>query len=262
MNETRASRRALRAFGRAAGVEITIWSSSSANQTADVIGAPWGLNVERIPGHFASFRKSRMSGVSSRNTRQFWRAADALSISRVRFNVMMEPPSADEFVPYFAGYVSKAKLDPIGQLATQAIEIKELASSDDAAASVRPSPGEWSLKKILQHLCDFERMFAYRALRFSRGDTTPVAAFEQDDYIAAAEANERDLATIVEELVLLRASTLLLFESFTLEMMLRRGTAGGNAVSVRALLFITAGHCEGHLEDIRRATGESPWIVD
>jgi len=174
----------------------------------------------------------------------------------------MEPPSSDEFVPYFAGYVAKAKLDPIAQLATQAMEIKELAGLDDAAASVRPSPHEWSLKEILQHLCDFERMFAYRALRFSRGDTTPVAAFEQDDYIATAEANERDLETIVEELVLLRASTLLLYESFTLEMMLRRGTAGGNTVSVRALLFITAGHCEGHLDDIRSSVPNDGRIVD
>jgi len=175
---------------------------------------------------------------------------------------MMERPSADEFVPYFAGYVAKAKLDPIAQLATQAMEIKELAGLNDSGATVRPAPGEWSLKEILQHLCDFERMFAYRALRFSRGDTTPLAAFEQDDYIAAAEANERDLATIVEELVLLRASTLLLFESFTLDMMLRRGSAGGNSVSVRALLFITAGHCEGHLEDIGKTLEDGARIVD
>ena len=165
---------------------------------------------------------------------------------------MIEPPSADEYVPYFADYVAKAKADPIAQLATQAMDFRRYADYNDAAASVPSKPGEWSLKQILIHLCDFERMFAYRALRFSRGDTTPVAAFEQDDYIAAAEANDRELASIVEELVLLRASTILLFESFTLEMILRRGVAGGNEISVRALVFITAGHSEGHLADVLR----------
>lgn len=165
---------------------------------------------------------------------------------------MIPPPPADEYVPYFAPYVEKAKADPVAQMATQAMEFRRYADYNDAAASLAVRPGEWSLKQILVHLCDFERMFAYRALRFSRGDATPVAAFEQDDYIAAAEANDRELASIVEELVLLRASTILLFESFTLEMMLRRGVAGGNEVSVRALVFITAGHSEGHLADTRR----------
>jgi hypothetical protein len=164
----------------------------------------------------------------------------------------IEAPGPDEYVPYFAGYVAKSKPDPIAQLATQAMEFRQYADYNDAAASLAPRPGEWSLKQVFVHLCDFERMFVYRALRFSRGDTTPVEAFEQDDYIAAADANDRELSNIVEELILLRASTILFFESLTLEKLLRRGGAGGNPISVRALLFVTAGHSEGHLEDTRR----------
>ena len=115
--------------------------------------------------------------------------------------------------------------------------------------------GEWSLKEVLVHLCDFERVFNYRALRFSRGDGTPVEAFEQDPYIAASEANERPLENIVGELLSLRAATILHFASMSETMLDRAGAAGGNPVSVRALWFIIAGHCEGHLEDLRERFG-------
>lgn len=164
---------------------------------------------------------------------------------------MTARPDPVEYDAYYAGYVGKAEDDPLGQLARQAEEVEGLASLGDAAASAPPAPGEWSLKEILVHLCDFERMFAYRALRFSRSDTTPVEAFEQDPYVAASEANTRTLTGIVAEFVALRRSTTLLFDSFSDAMLERSGVAGGNPVTVRALVFITAGHCEGHLEDVR-----------
>jgi hypothetical protein len=165
---------------------------------------------------------------------------------------MTRRPDFTEYVEYFAGYVVKAEDDAISQLTMQAGDISALSEIDDDRASTPPAPGEWSLKEILVHLCDFERMFNYRALRFSRGDTTPIEAFEQDPYVAASEANERPLDNIIGELLSLRAATILFFGSMSETMLDRFGTAGGNPVSVRALLFIIAGHCEGHLDDIRK----------
>lgn len=168
---------------------------------------------------------------------------------------MTRRPDFTEYVPYFASYVVKADDDPDSQLTMQAGEIAAYGQLDEDLASQQPAPGEWSLKEVLVHLCDFERVFNYRALRFSRGDGTPVEAFEQDPYIAASEANERPLENIVGELLSLRAATILHFASMSEPMLDRSGAAGGNPVSVRALWFIIAGHCEGHLEDLRERFG-------
>ena len=168
---------------------------------------------------------------------------------------MTRRPDFTEYVPYFADYVVKADDDPDSQLTMQAGEIAAYGQVDDDAASDPPGPGEWSLKEVLVHLCDFERMFNYRALRFSRGDGTPVEAFQQDPYVAASEANERPLENIIGELLSLRAATILHFASMSETMLDRTGAAGGNPVTVRALWFIIAGHCEGHLQDLRERFG-------
>jgi hypothetical protein len=164
---------------------------------------------------------------------------------------MTRRPDFTEYVPYFADYVVRAEDDVISQLTMQAADIAAFATLDEDAAGQSPSPGEWSLKEILVHLCDFERMFNYRALRFSRGDERPIEAFEQAPYIAASEANQRPLDNIIGELLSLRSATILFFASMSESMLNRFGTAGGNPVSVRALLFIIAGHCEGHLRELR-----------
>ncbi|MEO8539601.1 MAG: DinB family protein [bacterium] len=169
---------------------------------------------------------------------------------------MTRRPDFTEYVPYFADYVVKADDDAISQLTMQAADISVLSALDDDLASECPAPCEWSIKEILVHLCDFERMFNYRALRFSRGDTLPIEAFEQDFYVASSEANQRPLENIIGELLSLRAATILFFGSMSEAMLDRFGTAGGNPVSVRALLFIIAGHCEGHLADIRSGLPE------
>jgi hypothetical protein len=164
----------------------------------------------------------------------------------------LKPPAPSEYNEFYAGYLARAEADPLGQLARQAEEVAALAALGDARAELSPKPGEWSAKQILGHLCDFERVFSYRALRFSRGDETPLSGFEQDPYVAAGRANERPLAELIEEFVALRTATLLLFRSFTEDMLDLGGVASGNPVTVRALVFITPGHCEGHLADIRR----------
>lgn len=181
-----------------------------------------------------------------------------VGMRRVRFHRgMTQRPTPAEYVPYFATYVNDAQDDPGRQLTMQAGEIAAFGQLDEGIAAAPPAPGEWSLKEVLVHLSDFERMFNYRALRFSRGDSTPVEAFEQDPYVAASEANERPLESIIGELLALRAATILFFESLSEAMLSRGGMAGGNPVTVRALWFIIAGHCEGHLRDLRARFGEA-----
>jgi hypothetical protein len=105
------------------------------------------------------------------------------------------------------------------------------------------------------HLSDSERIFAARALRIARGDQTPLPGFEQDDFAAASDADRRSLEEVVDELRAVRSATLALFRSFRNEDYLRKGTASGSSVSVRALLWITAGHMERHLTTLRTRYG-------
>jgi hypothetical protein len=161
-------------------------------------------------------------------------------------------PRTSEYDPYYQGYVELADADPIEHLRSQIESFQRLGVLSDGAASPIPAPGEWSTKEVLVHLCDFERMFVYRALRFSRGDPTPIEGFEQDAYIASAEANARPLAEILRELVELRRSTVGLFESLSRAQLSRSGVAGGAPITVRAVVFIVPGHCKGHLNDLRR----------
>ncbi|MGE0597904.1 MAG: DinB family protein [Dehalococcoidia bacterium] len=165
---------------------------------------------------------------------------------------MIERPGPLEYDPYYQGYLDLAEDDPLLQLGAQIETIGQIGQLDQEPAARRPAPGEWSVNEVLVHLCDFERNFVYRALRFSRGDSSPIEGFDQDAFIATAEANRRDLSGIIDELVNLRRSTIKFFQSLSTAQMDQSGVAGGAAITVRALVFIVPGHCEGHLNDLRR----------
>lgn len=115
----------------------------------------------------------------------------------------------------------------------------------------RYAPGKWSVAEVLLHLMDSERIFAYRALRLGRGDTTPLPGFEQDDYVPHSDADKRTAASIVEEYLAIRNATIELLKNFTPERWSGRGLASGHEVTVRALAFIIAGHEAHHLQIIR-----------
>ena len=106
--------------------------------------------------------------------------------------------------------------------------------------------GKWSVRELLCHVIDAERIFAYRALRFARNDKTPLEGFEENDYAPQANAQHRTLNSIADEMARLRASTIDLYQSFSPEMMLRKGSASKNEISVMALGFIIAGHETHH----------------
>lgn len=110
----------------------------------------------------------------------------------------------------------------------------------------RYAEGKWTIKDILQHLIDAERVFAYRALCFARNDKTELPGFEEDDYVIEANANKRSIQDLLTELLIVRQSSLALFKSFNDEQLMRIGTASNNPMSVRALGFIIIGHQNHH----------------
>ncbi len=108
------------------------------------------------------------------------------------------------------------------------------------------APGKWTIREVLCHIMDAEWIFAYRALRFARNDKTALAGFEENDYAPQANASGRSLQKIASEMAHLRASTIDLFESFTPEMLSRKGTASGKEISVVTLGFVIPGHETHH----------------
>jgi hypothetical protein len=162
-------------------------------------------------------------------------------------------PGKDEYGEFYAGYVARAGEDaPLASMERQTAQVEALQAVGDTAAGSPPAKGEWSMKEVVGHLCDFERVFAYRALRFSRGDAGPLLAFEQNAFVAAAGSNTRALASLVEEFVHLRRATLLMFRAMDTEMWLRRGVASDAVMSVRAAATVTAGHAWVHLDSLWR----------
>lgn len=116
----------------------------------------------------------------------------------------------------------------------------------DEKADYRYADGKWTVREVLCHVIDAERIFAYRAMRFARNDKTSLAPFEENDYAVQANASGRSLRKIADEMAHLRVSTIDMFDGFTPEMLTRKGTANNNELSVVALGFIIAGHETHH----------------
>ena len=153
-------------------------------------------------------------------------------------------PEDSEHAPYYGQYISLVKgNDVIGALEEQGKETVALLSSlSEEQAQHRYAPDKWSVKEVVGHLIDTERIFAYRALRIARGDATPIEGFEQDDYVRGAQFDKRTLAGLVEEFAAVRRATILLYEGLEADAWGRNGTANQKEVTVRALAYLTAGH--------------------
>ena len=162
-------------------------------------------------------------------------------------------PEPGEYAPFYETYVSKVQGgDVLSQLESQRLQTAQLfAASTERDGNFRYAPDKWTIKEVVGHLSDTERIFTYRALRIARGDQTPLPSFEQNDYVKNGNFAEQSLADLVAEFGLIRAATLALFRSFNAEAWARRGTASNNPVTVRALAFITAGHELHHREILK-----------
>lgn len=168
--------------------------------------------------------------------------------------ILMKRPDASEAPSYAHKYIDLVSgNDPLAALRAQVKDTVELLESwgDGRAASVRYEPGKWTPKEVLAHIVDCERVFQYRLLRIARGDTTPLAGFDEKIFAHNAAANERPLEDLIAEYRIVRQSTIALLTPLSAEAWERRGQASGHAISVRALAFLTAGHELHHLKILR-----------
>jgi len=153
-------------------------------------------------------------------------------------------PEPGEYAPYYDRYISLITgSDILGTLEAQRRQMLLLLSGrDESDGDFRYAPDKWSAKEVLGHVCDTERIFAYRALRISRADQTPIEGFEQDDYVENGPFARVPLAEIIEDYIAVRRATLTLLRNLNEAAWARRGVANKNEISVRALAYIMAGH--------------------
>jgi hypothetical protein len=162
-------------------------------------------------------------------------------------------PDATEYAPFYAHYVAGVpEADVFAALRAGGREIvATLSPVAEARGGFRYAPDKWTIREVVGHMIDAERIFTYRALRLARGDATPLPGFEENDYARTAGSDARPLADLVDELRIVREGTVRMFESFPADAWTRRGVVNGREVSVRALAYITAGHARHHLGVLR-----------
>lgn len=157
-------------------------------------------------------------------------------------------PNLQSVPPFYRAYVDRVKdydLFEILKLSNKQM-LDVVRSIPEDKGEFRYAQGKWSIKELLCHMMDAERIFAYRALRFARNDKTPLQGFEEKDYAPEANAHARSMAQILDEMQRLRYSTIDLFTSFSSEMLLRKGSANSTEISVLNLGYVIPGHETHH----------------
>jgi hypothetical protein len=153
-------------------------------------------------------------------------------------------PQPDEYAAFYENYISLVPgTDILGVLEAQRMLMTQLLGArSEREGNFRYAPDKWTVKEVVGHVIDTERIFAYRALRISRNDKTPCEGFEQNDYVKNGNFNERTLGDLAGEFAQVRGASLALFLGLDGDAWQRRGVANKNEVTVRALAYITAGH--------------------
>lgn len=166
---------------------------------------------------------------------------------------LRERPAQTEYAPYYGTYIDLVpEGDVVETLARQIAETLALLEPlDEQQGEYRYARGKWSVKDIVGHLCDTERIFSLRALHFARNDPAPLPGMEQDPYVLWAESDRRALHSLLTELAAIRNATLALFRGLDPGVWSRRGTADGVEFTVRSLAYIIAGHELHHRRVIR-----------
>ncbi|HEX8335471.1 MAG TPA: DinB family protein [Pyrinomonadaceae bacterium] len=162
-------------------------------------------------------------------------------------------PESHEYAPYYEKYVSLVPdADPVETLRRQGAEtLALLRSLPEGRGGHRYEPGKWSVKQLVGHVNDAERIFSYRALAIARGDRAPLPGMDQEEYMAGADFDARTLSDLAEEFEAVRNATLQLLRHLPPGAWARRGTASDNEVTVRALAYIIAGHESHHVRVLR-----------
>jgi uncharacterized damage-inducible protein DinB len=162
-------------------------------------------------------------------------------------------PAEGEFLPYYGTYIDKVPQGDIVETLTKQLPeiLAFIKSIPEDMGDKRYAPGKWSIRDIIGHLSDGERIFSYRALRFSRSDLTPVPGFDENTYAANGPYSKVSLADLADEFEHVRRATIHLIANLDEESLSRRGTANGAEISVRALAYVMAGHATHHMGVIR-----------
>ncbi len=156
----------------------------------------------------------------------------------------------NEYHPYFKTYI-----DPLMEREESILELMEISAQNlvelllslpEKKEEYRYAEGKWTVKELLLHISDTERVFQYRALRFARKDAMELPGFDQDVFNDHAEANTRSMQSLIDEFIAIRRASITLFDSFSDEAWLRMGKASGNRISVRAIGYLVSGHQMHH----------------
>ena len=167
-------------------------------------------------------------------------------------------PETGEFAPFYANYIASIPPieDAVGLLTMQNNRlVRQLAALGDEQANYRYADGKWSIKELLGHMTDAERIFAYRLLRIGRGDATPLPGFEENDYVPAGKFDARAMTDVLEEWIAVRTATIALVRGLPSEAWTRRGVANGNPISARALVYVMLGHIDHHSQVLEERYG-------
>ncbi|MCY9666571.1 DinB family protein [Paenibacillus alginolyticus] len=167
---------------------------------------------------------------------------------------MLQRPDSEEYSPYFTGYINQVpEGDYLSILHSQLDAIVDLFSPiNNEQGLYRYEPGKWSLKEVLGHITDTERIMSYRMLRIARGDTTNLPGFDQDLYITNTSFDELSMEDLLNDFKAVRQATFTLLKTISEAAWLRKGIANNNEISARALAFVIAGHAQHHLGVIQQ----------
>ncbi|MCX2741684.1 DinB family protein [Pontibacter anaerobius] len=166
---------------------------------------------------------------------------------------IITPPAPGEYTGYMANYIQQAQTEDLieGLTASYVFITGMVQGLTEEQLHYSYEPGKWTIKELMVHLMDAERIFSYRALRFARHDKTDLPGFDENLYTQYSKANSRDINSIIAEYTSLRTATIELFKSFDEEALQQKGTANGMEASVRALGYVILGHEVHHQKIIR-----------
>jgi hypothetical protein len=165
----------------------------------------------------------------------------------------MERPEKNEYAPFYETYVSLVEeTDIVSALQNQIVEVTATFGQIPAEKALfQYAEGKWTIKEVLGHLVDGERVFAYRAFRFGRNDANPLTGFDENPYVANSNSNDRKLADLIEEFTLLRKANMFVFNNLKESDWDNIGIASENEISVRALAYIMVGHVRHHVKILK-----------
>ena len=172
--------------------------------------------------------------------------------------MIIKRPDQSEFAPFYAGYIGKVPDSGPGPLMKDQIgELEKLRSLPEDKANHAYAAGKWTVKELIGHVADAERVFSYRLTRIARGDKTPLSGFDENAWAKTAPHGKRKVADVVDEMIAIRRATLALVDSLDESTVSNVGLANNNSVSARAICWIMAGHTKHHLDILRDKYGVS-----